>query len=326
MRRFLLGAAGVLLLAACDNAGSGRTLGITAAGVVRGEVFFDANGSGLRDAEDTPFAGALVRVLGPSSADTLFRATTGADGTFVLSGVPVGAYVIVIDSASAGADAIVSTSAQSVRVAPDDTVEIASAISYRTVSADEARTLTAGTRVFVTGIALHARSAFGDTTLHVTDTSGALRATRVRPSAVSVSAGDSVRLRGRIGARAGQAVLDEVTVFTIGPTLIPLSPVLPTATAATAAGGTRDAELVRLFDATILDTATVAGNLTLTVSDGSGPVIVVLDRISDIAFRTPSSLAEFVPPNRFDITGVLVPTGPGTWHVRPRTTLDLVRR
>jgi hypothetical protein len=34
----------------------------------------------------------------------------------------------------------------------------------------------------------------------------------------------------------------------------------------------------------------------------------------------------FIPGARFDITGVLVPTGAGTWRLKPRSALDLTLR
>jgi hypothetical protein len=34
---------------------------------------------------------------------------------------------------------------------------------------------------------------------------------------------------------------------------------------------------------------------------------------------------DFVPGNSFDIVGVLVPTGSGTWRLKPRSVADLRR-
>ena len=80
MRRSLLVLTAVAALSACENGGAALTFGITATGIVRGEVYFDANGSRTRDAADVGFAGARIRLLSPGGADTLFRATTAADG------------------------------------------------------------------------------------------------------------------------------------------------------------------------------------------------------------------------------------------------------
>lgn len=314
-----------LTLTSCENAGSGRVLGLDATGVVRGSVVFDANGSGSQDAEDVPFAGAGIRLLAAGSHDTLRRATTGADGTFLLSGVPVGTYRVLLDSASAGDSATVTdVDVALVRIDPGDTAVVRGTIGFPLVTAAEVRTLPLGMRVFVTGIALHARTTFSDTLLHLADTSGTIRAIRVRPSAVV--AGDSVRLRARISMRLGERALDDVYVFGIAPAFLPTAAAVTTAQAATAVGGTLDASLVSILDAAIADTATVGGHLTVTMDDGSGPVTVVLDRAADPAFRPPLPASTYDAMRRFDIVGVLVPTGAGAWRVRPRSALDLTPR
>lgn len=328
MKRRLWVALGAIVALGCENGGATRTLEISASGVVFGEVYFDANGSGAREAEDTPFAGARVRLLAPSGRDTIFRATTGADGTFRLSGIPVGSYSILIDSASAGDSArLVAAAATPVTVLPGDSIGFVGAISFPVVSIADARTGPLGSRLFVRAIALHARDTFSDTTLHVVDETGAMRATRVRPSTTPVAGGDSVVLRARTADRLGQRVLDDVSVFIVRPTFIPTAATITTAVAATGGGaGARDAQLVRIVNAAVIDTATVAGNLQMTMNDGSGSVIVILDRAADVGFRAPLPPGLYVAPNRFDLSGVLVPTGTGVWRVKPRSSLDLTRR
>jgi len=321
-------AGAVIALSACENGGATRTLGITATGTVRGLVYFDGNGSRTFDAADAGFAGARVRLLAPGGADTLFRVTTAADGTFRLAGVPVGTYAIVVDSASAGDTARVITAGPApttLTVLPGDSVEFVGVVSYPLQTVVQARALALGARVFVRGIALHGRTTFSDTTLHIVDGTGAMRAARVRPSAVV--AGDSVVLRARVADRLGQRVLDDVTVFVVGPTFIPTAPTISTAAAGTGGtAGTLDAALVRVLNARVIDTATVGGNFQMTMNDVSGPVLVILDRSADVGFLPPFAPGLFVPNNRFDLVGVLVPTGAGVWRMKPRSLLDLTLR
>lgn len=321
----------LVALSACENGGAARTLGISATGIVLGQVYFDANGSRAFDAVDVGFAGARVRLLAPGGADTLFRATTGANGTFRLAGVPVGTYEVIIDSASAGdtARVITTTGAPPVTltILPGDSATFIGSISYPMRTIAEARALAPGERLFVRGIALHARTTFSDTTLHVVDATGAMRATRVRPSAAPVAAGDSVILRARIAMRLGQRVLDDVTTFIVEPTFIPTAPTITTAVAATGGiAGSLDAALVQVINAQVIDTATVGGDMQMTMDDGSGPVVMILDRAADIGFQLPLPVGLYVPPNRFDLVGVLVPTGAGTWRLKPRSVLDLTVR
>ena len=92
-----------------------------------------------------------------------------------------------------------------------------------------------------------------------------------------------------------------------------------TAVAASADSSKLDADLIRIVDATIAnDTATVNGDYSFTLSDGSGPVKVVFDQDAGLT-RTP-----YVPGVIVDVTGVLVPDGLGGWLVKPRANSDLV--
>lgn len=323
--RLLLAAGVAAGIAACDNSGAYRTIGITATGVARGVVFFDANGSGNLDVADSPLAGVLVRFVVPLSNDTVARITTGLDGTFRTAGIPVGTYALVIDPASVGDSAqITNVTAGPFTIRPDDSVSVEAMASFPELTTQQVRTATLGARVFVSGVSLHSRATYSDTLLHVVDTAGALRATRVRPTAAV--AGDSVRLRGRVALRNGERVIDDVTVYVVGATFIPTVPNVGTLTASTADAGVLDAALVQVFDAAITDSATVLGSLQLTVDDGSGPLVVLLDRVADAAFRPPFAPGVFDVGERFDLVGVLVPTGAGSWILRPRSALDLTPR
>lgn len=326
MKKSLLGALGAaVLLAGCDNAGAYRTTGITATGVARGLVYFDANGSGSFDAADAPLAGVRVRLITPLSSDTVVRATTGTDGTFRVDAIPVGSYSFLVDPTSLGdSAAVTSLTAGPLNLRPSDSVSVEAVVSFPSLTAEQVRTAAIGARVFVTGVALHSRSTYSDTLLHVVDTSGALRATRVRPTLAV--AGDSVRMRGRVATRDGQRVLDDVTVYVVGATFIPTAPTINTLRASTADAGALDGSLVRLLDAVVSDTATVAGSLTLTVDDGSGALTVLLDRVADIGFRAPFTFGALTAGSRYDLIGVLVPSGSGSWVLRPRAVLDLTPR
>jgi hypothetical protein len=313
----------LVLTVACDNGGASRTVGITATGVVRGSVYFDANGSGTFDAGDAPSAGVRVALLQTVGADTLAAVSTASDGTFALTAVPVGRYRGVIDPLSLGDSLqLLGTTVNTVSVQPNGERFYEVPVGYPARTTLEIRSLPLGTRVFVAGVALHGRTVFSDTLLHLVDTAGAIRATRVRAS--NVSAGDSVRLRGRVGVRGGQRVLDDVTVFILGSALIPTSPTVTTSQASTASDGTLDARLIRVENAQVVDTATVRGSMVLTMDDGTGPVVVQFDRSSDI--RVPVSLGWLTPGRRHDVVGVVVPGDGGGWVLRLRAVTDLVPR
>ncbi len=185
-----------------------------------------------------------------------------------------------------------------------------------------ARLLPAGQLVAVVGVALDGSSTFSDTTMQLADNTGSIRLTRLRMSLV---VGDSVKLRATTGSRDGQPVLDDVTGTPLGTGLLPAAVALTSQLAATADGGTRDAALVVVRGATVSDTASVLGEFKLTVSDGSGNLEVRLDPAADPLFRAPQLPGVYLPGNKFDIVGVLVPTGTGTWKLKPRSAADLTK-
>ena len=315
----------VLLALACDNAGAYRTVGVTATGVVRGFVFFDANGSGTFDAADNPIAGVRLRLVTPISGDTVLRATTDVAGTFRAAGIPVGSYAVVIDTTTIGDGArVMGIAFGELALRPGDSLSVDVAVGFPSLTTTQVRAAALGTRVFVSGVAFHARATYSDTLLHVADTSGALRAMRVRPTAAV--AGDSVRMRGRVALRDGQKVLDDVTVYVLGATFLPPVATVSTLLASSAGAGALDAALVRLLDAVVIDTATVLGSLTVRVNDGSGVLTILLDRVADAAFRAPYAVGSLAAGARYDVLGVLVPKAGGGWTLRPRGALDLTPR
>ena len=79
--------------------------------------------------------------------------------------------------------------------------------------------------------------------------------------------------------------------------------------------------LAKLVNVEITDTLTVDGDFQLTVDDGSGPAVVLLD--SDVPF---TGVDAYVPGVSIDATGVLVPAAPGQWSLKPRSDADLVVR
>jgi hypothetical protein len=314
----LLGALSVSQLS-CGNAGADLVTSIDASGNVAGIVYFDANGTGDQDGSDTPLGAVDVALVLRGTADTVQSATSDQDGTFTFFDVPVGSYRVVVDTGTIGDSTIVSEiDPQTTNVSRDDTVAVDIAISFPKVSTTEARGLPIGTNVFIDAIALNDVTTFGDSTIHVADTAGSLRA--VRSGLGPLFAADSIRLRGTIASRTGQAVidLDRQDPFVLARAEVPAPDTLTTDDVARADGGVLDAALVRIDSARITDTSIVNGDIVATVDDGTGPLEVVFDQA--IAFNLGSFL---VPGADLRSTGVLVPTTSGDWQLKPRSDLDV---
>ncbi|HUK72063.1 MAG TPA: hypothetical protein VLW50_25390, partial [Streptosporangiaceae bacterium] len=211
---------------------------------------------------------------------------------------------------------LVPTGSGAWRLRPRSAADLTN-IPLPVISIRAARLLSPGQTVNVVGVALNSSGTFSDTTVALADTSGAILLTRLR---TTVTAGDSVKVRATTATRNGEPTLDGGTTTALGRGFYPAAATLTTAVAATAAGGSRDAQLVIVDSATISDTATVLGNFQLTVSDGSGNLQVLLDHAA--GFLVPGV---YVPSNVFNIVGILVPTGTGTWMLKPRSAADLVK-
>ncbi|MGA2382675.1 MAG: carboxypeptidase-like regulatory domain-containing protein [Gemmatimonadales bacterium] len=324
MRRApLLRATVAVALAAfgCTNEGENRITGITGTGQVTGFAVVDANGSRVIDAGDDSLPGVKVRLALAGRLDTGLVQTTQSNGSYRFVGVPVGLYTLKLDTAGfADTLQVVKVDSQTFTVGSADTVRVNVLAGLPLVTVRQARALPQGRRVFVTGVALDGAATFADSTAQLADTSGSIRLVRVRGT---FAASDSLRVRATTGLRGGQPTLEDPTVFALGPGRVPAAATLTTAAAASAAGGARDAQLVVVHGAIISDTSRTATSFVLTVSDGSGSLGVQLDQTADAAFQTANLPGNFVPGNRFDLVGVLAPTGTGSWRLRPRTATDL---
>ncbi len=325
---------GVIALAAtgCDNAGEGRVLAIGSSGIVKGLVYFDRNGNRVADGADTALRQVRVRLVATGTFDTTVSILSDSAGGFRVASVPIGTYTVLVDSTTiADSVQLVGLSPTQVAVTPGDSVIITATVSFPLLSVRAARLLPAGRKVFVQGIVVSPRPAFGDTTAHLADTSRAIRLTRVRANPVA-GIGDSVRALGVIAARDGQPVLDDVAFFPMGASGGVAPAVTTAAVARTAESGALDAALVFVGGVIIVDTATVAGS-------GSPPNqdyrIIVDDTPADTAGRLEILLdghAGFVgavltplrPDSVVDLTGVLEPITGGRWRLKPRLLADVV--
>lgn len=317
MSRSLAVPAALLLVAGCINTGSDRVLGVDAEGVIEATVVFDANGSGRADQGDTPLPGVAVEIRAGGANDVEQRRLSDANGLVRFRAVPVGTYRIVVDDATVDDSLVVGLiDTTLVTLRPLDTAIVTISVGFPRVTIAEARALPVGRKVFVTGIALNARVTFDDSTMHLTDATASIRGIRVRAN--SMDAGDSVRFLGTTAVRDGQPVLDGVTVFFLDSPGLPDAVVLSSALAASANGSLLDAAQVRVLQVTISDTATVFGERRLTVSDGSGDLIVTIDPALGL------DTDPLLPDSTMDVSGVLVPRG-AAWTLKPRFAADIRR-
>lgn len=320
--RLLLPLAAMTALAACENSGVDLGFPDEDTGVIQVLAYLDRDGSRTPTPLDTSYANARVALLAKGVDDTVRTAATAQTGLVTFKDVPLGEYRLAIVTSSLGDSvevAAIDTNEVRVQTVPD-TVGVLVRLSYPEVSLREARNLPLGRRVFVRGYVLVGVQSFRDTTSHLADSSGAIRMTRVtlRGGLTGNTPGDSVSVLGLTSTRMGQPTLDQAILarFATRPPPIPIQ--VNTGTAASAATGTLDAQLVQITGAAITDTVTDAPDFRVTVTDGSGSLVLLLD--GNINFvRT-----AYRPTRTLNARGVLVPDGAGGWSLKPRDPGDVV--
>jgi RecJ-like exonuclease len=233
--------------------------------------------------------------------------------------VPIGRYRAVVNDAVLGDSLEVATGTQEFTVGQNDSIGVIVALTFMTRSIAELRALPLGSKSWVRGVVMNVPSAFGDSTVHLSDSTTAIRASGVRPQ-LPIAIGDTVRFLGRRTVRDGQPSIQvfSIVVEAIG-TPTPADS-LSTLDASMASSGTRDARLVRVAAAMVSDTLTVNGAKTMTVNDGSGPLTIVLPPNTGF-----NPLAQWRPGISIDAVGLLVPdaASPGKWILKPRNRPDL---
>jgi hypothetical protein len=309
-----------LLFAGCESSAD-RVLAIDAEGRVGGIIYVDRNASGsFEPAVDAPAPGVAIALIVPGSTPAVAQVTTDANGVYVFSNVPVGRYSLRVDTSNFGDSLRVARiDSLSFTVAASDTPTVSVSLTYPPINVADVRTLPAGKRVLLQGVALNGWTAFADSTLHIADSTGVLRVLRVAPA--PIVAGDTVRLLGTVTLQGGVPTVADVVAFRVGPgPLIRTPKPLTTAAAATANGGLLDADLVLVSNAMIINAFTSpTGRVTATVDDGSGTLEVVLEPTGNFGNRP-----AMAPGSILQVTGLLVPNSTRTaWQLKPRATADL---
>ena len=316
-----LGGFAILLALGCSNAGADLGFTPTGFGQVIGFVYVDRDGSlDPTGGADTTLAGIRVGLVA-GTTDTVVSALTDATGNVIFNNVPFGDYTLVVDSNTVG-DSLVVQAIDSSGVtlrANDAQQTVIARLGFPSVTIAAARALPPGSRILVRGLVLARLGAYGDTTAHIVQSGVAIRLTNGVHGGPATAPGDSVRVVGTTATRNGQPVLDNAVIYafqfaTSAPAATPLSTLLANG----ADGGVQDAALIQITGALISDTLTVGSDYQVTVDDGSGPLVILLD--GDVLFQR----------GLFDIgssvtgQGILVPAaGGGTWVFKPRSQADV---
>lgn len=303
----------------CGNAGADLGFGVGRSRPFTAVVYFDRDGSGTNTVGDTTVPGILVRLVRVGVPLPVRESTTAVDGSVVFPSLDPGTYAAVVDTLILE-DSIVATRSpftMTIRAGDlPDTMEVNLAPPFVTVQ--DFRATPAGQVRIVGGAIRAGQHRYTDKAAYLADATAALRlqnARNVDPSTEN-EPGDSVRVRGKVVVVNGQAVLDSALVYQVNTGgLAPQPDTLSTIFAANASGGQKDAALVRVLNAIILDTTTISNVFRVGVNDGSGRLELQFD---PLGFPDRSL---FVLGRPIDATGILIPVL-GTWQLWPRSPSD----
>ncbi|MBK6781310.1 MAG: hypothetical protein IPI92_07730 [Gemmatimonadetes bacterium] len=318
----LLFATSLLAGAACGNSGEGLGIALPGSRSLVAQLFVDRDFNGVLTQADTVVAGIRVFLLvAGTQVDTVAVDTTDANGAIGFDALTPGRYAVSVDSTAALGDSLHSflTPATVLVAASGSAPLVAIRLGYPTDDVAGVRASAVGRRVVTSGTVLAGAQSFGDTSAYLRDAGGALRLTNAQVTVGNfVAPGDSVRVLGTVALRDGQPVLDIARIVLLQPgTTSPSADTVTTSEAAAALAGARDADLVRIQASSVTDSATAGADYTVTVDDGSGPLVVVIDSVQGIP---PTAV---VPGDSLRVNGVLVPTGTGSWRLKPRVQADL---
>ena len=328
LRRPLIAAAIALLGAGAAGCGDlvldSRQAEILATGAVGGTVRLDQDGNGILGGGDPPVPGLRIQLLSAVGGAVIDTATTSSEGSYLMPAAPVGEYRIGVDPATLPDNLYpFGIAPDPILLSADRNVQVNFGLTMQEYTPAEVRGLPTERWVFTRGIVLNVRNQPGDAVVHIREGNTYLRVTEVDP--VNLTVGDSVRVRGRTTRAATQPILAGATIFRLVQQAALVTPVdISTAEATLASGETLDAGLVRIRNAAIVDTASVGGNLRVTVNDGSGAVDLFLREF--LTFNR----TQLVPGGAVvrEATGLLVPVqtsqGLVRWRVNPRAQADLI--
>jgi len=95
---------------------SNYDLGFAAAASIGSVVWADTNNNGVKDANEAGMAGVTVRLLDSTGTQEVATTTTGADGSYLFSGLVPGTYVVEIAKSNFAAGAVLAGYASSTGV------------------------------------------------------------------------------------------------------------------------------------------------------------------------------------------------------------------
>lgn len=319
-----------LALAACE-ADQAPQHEVTGSGGVEGLVFFDAVEDGIYDpaSGDVPVAGVVVAVQDRGTGNTFSggTATSGADGRFVVSGIPPGTHDLLIDEQTVPDEVSICQNPLQVTVNIDET-------GFRDVrgrpgcliTIEEAKASPIGEFVIVRGIVTSSPNQIDPNFTYIQDETAGARAFTGALTGLGIEVGDQLEIGATVAAFSGDFNFENVAFRGLVKDVEEPEPVVTTTGEIGASGSSYTHPLQGAFlriEAAELTAAFGAGGANSqngTIDDGTGAITI---RVND-GVAAPGELNTiFTVGNCYDINGFGANFN-GAGQIFPRSRADIV--
>lgn len=304
---------------------------ITGNGGVEGLVFYDAVEDGVYDpaSGDVPVAGVVVAVQDRGTGNTFSggTATSGADGRFVVTGIPAGTHDLLIDEGTVPEEVSICQNPLQVTINIDET-------GFREVrgrpgcliTIEEAKASPLGEFVIVRGIVTSSPNQIDPNFTYIEDETAGARAFSGALTGLGIEVGDQLEIGATVGVFSGDFNFENVVFRGLVEDVEEPEPLLTTTGEIGASGSSYTHPLQGAFlrieraELTAAFGAGGANSQNGTIDDGSGAITI---RVND-GVAAPGDLNTiFTVGNCYDINGFGANFN-GAGQIFPRSRADIV--
>ena len=328
-------AAGALVagVAACDlDPDQAPPFTPSGTGRVTGQVFFDSDGDGVFDpiAGDDLLEGATVTLAERGdSSEVLATATTDANGSFTIEGVPVGTHELRVQ-ADGGATYTCSPIPVTVYIGEPAFAAAPARISCR-IDIIEAEARTTNSIITVGGVVTAAPGTFRADNIYLQDRTGGIQGFRV-PAGPALTEGDSIEVTGPLGQFGSELQVNGVQSYRIvsqgrdiDTTEYTVRGLRDSVTATTVDRGLAVGQTRPIGQLIVIRGAKVRSFATPTASGTDGRIVQGTDSIVvrfDQAAQGRIPTTTFDPAKCYDVVGILGFFNPNL-QLKPRRLEDV---
>ncbi|MDH3458834.1 MAG: hypothetical protein OER90_18490, partial [Gemmatimonadota bacterium] len=260
---------------------------IEGTGDIEGLAFFDANEDGLFDPSDGDYTisdvGITIQDRGTGQTFANGTATSGADGRYLVTGIPAGTHDLVIDTTTVPAGVAICENPLLVSVYIDQAAfEQVAGRPGCLITIQAAKDANLGDFVIVRGLVTSAPGQIEASFAYIEDATAGIFLFAPALMGQGIEVGDQIEVGGNTVIFSGQFELTSVVLRQVVADVATPVPLLVTTAQISASGGDPLDDLqnrfVRIEKAQLLEAFAASGNSqNSSVDDGSGTIVIRVD-------------------------------------------------